>query len=217
MIEEHGFEPEPGLPARLPEGERVLWRGQPTWRGLALRVFHARKVAIYFALLATWTLVTMLQDGAGVEAAATQAGLQLLWGAAGVAILCGLAVAGARTSIYTLTNRRLFLRVGIALPVTTTVPLSVVGGVSLRAFMDGSGDIPLSITPPHKVSRLMLWPHVRPGHWRRVEPMLRAVPNAAEVARAIGQAAAGDVVLAPLAARAMAEGAAAAPLVPAHS
>jgi hypothetical protein len=216
MIEEHGFEPEPGLPAPLPEGERVIWRGGPTWRGLALRVFHARKVAIYFALLATWTLLSMLQDGAGVDAAATQAGLQLLWGAVGVAILCGLAVAGARTSVYTLTNKRLLLRVGIALPVTTNLPLSAVAGVSMRAFADGTGDIPLSIAAPAKASRLMLWPHVRPWHWRAVEPMLRAVPNAAEVARAIGQAAAGDKAVAPPAPT-RASQVAGGPLVPAAS
>ena len=39
------------LPAPLPVGERVIWQGKPTFKGLALRSFHIREVAIYFGLL----------------------------------------------------------------------------------------------------------------------------------------------------------------------
>ena len=42
------------LPAPLPVGERVIWQGKPTFKGLALRSFHIREVAIYFGLLLTW-------------------------------------------------------------------------------------------------------------------------------------------------------------------
>ena len=43
-----------GLPERLPEGETLLWQGRPSWRQLALRAFHVREIAIYFALLLAW-------------------------------------------------------------------------------------------------------------------------------------------------------------------
>jgi hypothetical protein len=45
------------------------------------------------------------------------------------------------------------------------------------AFMDGE-----QIAYPH------LWPHVRPWHFRRTEPMLRCVPDAAKVAGLMAQA-----------------------------
>ena len=35
----------------LPEGERVLWQGAPSWRGVARRTLHTRKIAGYFAAL----------------------------------------------------------------------------------------------------------------------------------------------------------------------
>ena len=51
------------LPEPLPAGESVLWQGRPEWRGLALRAFHVRMVAIYFALLAVWRVASGLMDG----------------------------------------------------------------------------------------------------------------------------------------------------------
>ena len=48
---EHEFEAAPGLPERLPAGERILWQGAPDWRALALHAFHVRKLAIYFAAM----------------------------------------------------------------------------------------------------------------------------------------------------------------------
>ena len=42
------------LPQPLPEGERVIWQGKPTYKGLAFRAFHIRAVAIYFVLLMAW-------------------------------------------------------------------------------------------------------------------------------------------------------------------
>ncbi|MEM1103487.1 MAG: hypothetical protein AAGH48_05230, partial [Pseudomonadota bacterium] len=47
-------EPIRGLPEALPEGERILWQGEPTWRQLAVNVFHIRALAIYFGVLMIW-------------------------------------------------------------------------------------------------------------------------------------------------------------------
>ena len=49
MSREHEFEAQYGLPEALPEGEHILWQGAPDWKVLARRVFHTRKVAVYFA------------------------------------------------------------------------------------------------------------------------------------------------------------------------
>jgi len=45
---EHEFEPEYGLPERLPDGEKMLWQGAPDFKALAIRVFHLRKLALHF-------------------------------------------------------------------------------------------------------------------------------------------------------------------------
>ena len=48
---EHEFEPQFGLPERLPAGERILWQGSPDFRALARNAFHLRKLALYFSVL----------------------------------------------------------------------------------------------------------------------------------------------------------------------
>ena len=48
---EHEFEPAFGLPEPLPQGEHILWQGAPDFTDMAIRVFHLRKAAIYFAVL----------------------------------------------------------------------------------------------------------------------------------------------------------------------
>ena len=66
---EHDFEPVHGLPAHLPQGERLLWQGAPSWRSLAIRAFHVRKVAIYFGLFGLWQIGSALASGQGLPAA----------------------------------------------------------------------------------------------------------------------------------------------------
>ncbi len=182
------FEPIRGLPERPPPGERILWQGAPQWWGLALRVFHVRKVAIYFAVLLTWRGLVVLHDG-GTVGDAMLAMLTLLPLALfGVGILAGLAALYARTTVYTITNRRVVLRFGVALPMTVNFPFSSVGDAALRLCGDGTGDIPLKLRGEDKLAHPVLWPFVRPGHYKRPQPMLRAVKNAPAVADILADA-----------------------------
>jgi hypothetical protein len=48
---EHEFEPELGLPEPLPAGEKILWQGAPDFSDMLVRVFHFRKLSIYFLLM----------------------------------------------------------------------------------------------------------------------------------------------------------------------
>ena len=48
------FEPVPGLPETLPQGEQMLWQGSPQWWSLALRAFRLREVGVYFGFLMAW-------------------------------------------------------------------------------------------------------------------------------------------------------------------
>ncbi|MFE1598868.1 photosynthetic complex putative assembly protein PuhB [Methylobacterium sp. ID0610] len=170
----------PGLPGPLPPGERLLWQGRPALLGLARRAFHADLVAAYFGLLGL---------GAALSAGRPAAALPVLGaGALALVLLVALAWAARRTTVYSLTDRRLMLRIGIALPVTVNLPLREIEAASLRRFGDGSGDLPLRLTAGTRLAYLHLWPHVRPWRLTRPEPMLRALPQADAVAGRIAAA-----------------------------
>lgn len=170
-----------GLPGPLPTGERILWQGAPSTRGLWLRVFHAPLAGLWFAVCGIG-VVAVAQNPAGTAAAlAGVLGLAL-------ALLGVLAFAAHRTTLYTVTNRRLVLQIGIALPVTYNLPFGQVESAELRLFGDGSGDVPLRLKPAARIAYLQLWPHARPWRVSRPEPMLRSVPGATEAAAILGRA-----------------------------
>lgn len=173
-----------GLPGPLPRGERLLWQGAPTTAGTFVRVFHARPVALWFGL---WASVFALGAGSPGRAAML-AGATMLTGAAALALLWGLAWLTHRTTVYTVTDRRVVLHTGIALPVTRNLPFAEIESGALRAFTDESGDIPLRLRPGIRIAYLQLWPHVRPWYLSRTEPMLRSVPEAESVTRLLAQA-----------------------------
>ena len=177
-----------GLPAPLPPGERLLWQGAPRWGALARRAFHVRKLAFYCAALLAWRVVADISDGQAPASAA----LGALWltplvlGAVGIPAL--LAWLFSRTTVYTITSRRVVLRSGVALPMTLNIPFRLIESAALRTFRDGTGDIPLALAGPDRIGYLHLWPSVRPWRVARTEPMLRAVPDAARVAEILARA-----------------------------
>ena len=187
-VREHEDEPIPGLPEALPSGEVILWQGAPEWRLLARRAFHLRSIAIYFAFLAILRAGTMMSEGADALSLVTSVGITLLLGALPVAILASVAVLSARTTLYTLTDRRLVMRVGIALPMTLNIPFDVVASAAARIQPDGRGDVVLAVMPPHRLSWVALWPHARPWCFARPEPMLRSIPEARTVAGLLSRA-----------------------------
>ena len=81
-MNEHESEPVKGLPDYLPDGESVVWQGEPEWRQVALRVFHIRKVALYFLLLAAIHVGFQINDGASVQASLKGASWVVMLGAA---------------------------------------------------------------------------------------------------------------------------------------
>jgi hypothetical protein len=168
-----------GLPGHLPAGEHIIWQGSPDWKRLALTAFHVRAVALYFALI----LGSAMLAGAGATGLLATLGAA----AAALALLCGLAWLSARSTVYTLTNRRIVLRIGIALPTCINVPLKIVRNASVRMHPDGSADLPLELSGNGKMGWMMLWPHARPWKLGSPEPMLRAVPDGKTVAALVAR------------------------------
>jgi hypothetical protein len=185
---EHDDEALPGLPAPLPPGERLLWRGAPDWRILAGRSFHLRKVALYFGVLIAWRFISTLIDGGtlGMAAATTLWTVPLAALAMGLIALLSWLVAS--NTVYTLTDKRVVMRVGIVLTVTFNLPLRRIETARVHALPGGAGDIALVLHPDDRIGYIHLWPHARPWHFARTEPMLRAIPDAAPVARLLADA-----------------------------
>ena len=190
MSGDFDFEPVRGLPGHLPKGETLLWQGAPDLRAFALRAFHIRKIAVYFGLLVAWRMGIGLADGATLPAAAASALPLLGLGTAALAILMGIAVLVCRTSVYSITSRRVVMRIGVALPIHFNLPFKVIDSASVKLYADGTGTIPLVLNGSNRLAYLVLWPHVRPWRLARAEPALRFVPEAARVAQILGQAAA---------------------------
>ena len=65
---EYEFEPQYGLPERLPQGEFIVWQGSPDVGALAASAFHIYKLALYFALLILACAWPALEAGAGLLA-----------------------------------------------------------------------------------------------------------------------------------------------------
>ena len=178
----------PGLPGPLPAGERLLWQGSPSWKALALRTFHGRAIAIYFALLLGWVAVDSIGGGASWGEVSARLAWFVALAVGGLGLVLLFAWLTARTTVYTVTDRRVVLSYGIAMPMSLNLPFARVAAAGVKLFKDGTADIPLQTAGGDKIAYLMLWPHARPWRISRPEPTLRAVPEGARVASALARA-----------------------------
>ena len=188
MMTEYEMEPVPGLPGLLPKGETIIWQGAPNWLVLARTAFHTGTVAAYFAALTVFALGAALWRG--VEAPSDLAGVAITVGGmiVGLALLHLLAWAVARSTIYTLTDRRVVLRFGVALPKCINLPLGIIGNVDLRHRANGTGDLAIKLNSEQRLGYAALWPHVRAWHYVEPQPMMRAVPDVDAVATLLARA-----------------------------
>ncbi len=161
------------------QDEAVLWKGKPDLATLARTAFHTRAVGAYFLLLIAIALAFGSIGGA------------LLTGLAGMitmGLLYSFAWLGARTTTYILTDRRLILNIGMAIEKSVNLPLKRIGAAHLTDRGAGFGDIAVEPTEGRGLGYAMLWPHARPLHFARPQPMLRALPDVAEVAHKLAEA-----------------------------
>ena len=185
---EYEFEPEYGLPERLPADEQILWQGSPDVKTLAISAFHMRKLSIYFVLLTLACAWPAIESGA--EPWAMLSAVKWIVPLTVVAMVSVwiLAFMTARTTVYTLTNKRVVMRLGIVLTVTFNLPLKRMSAADVRDLPGGFGDISLALTGEDRIAWVHLWPSVRPWRIKKTEPTLRAVPDARAVAVHLGGA-----------------------------
>ena len=178
-MSEYDHEPVRGLPGELPEDEHVLWQSAPDWKYLAAAALHIRLSALYFVAIVTWAV---LRGDMNTAIAVTALG----------AIVIGLFMAFAwgvgQTTVYTLTNKRIVLRIGVALNKCINLPLSEIESANLKTLGDGHGNIVLTLKGAPRLGYIMLWPHARSLRFVRPQPMLRAIPDASNVAQLLFKA-----------------------------
>src|SRR6056297_2921259 len=181
-------EPVRGLPERPPEGERILWQGRPhgwwlTWDSLSLPW-----VAGYFAFLTLWRFFTVIDQVTLARAVALSVPFVIMGGIV-IALLLVVGYVQARATVYTITNRRVAMRIGAALTVTLNLPYTQIGSANLDLRRRGTGTIALDLLGDTRLSYLVCWPHVRPWVIRRTQPALRCIPDAERVAKMLSEAA----------------------------
>jgi Bacterial PH domain len=186
--DDFAFDALPGLPERPPQGEDILWQGRPAPLALARDAYGLTWIAAYFALIVLWRAGTGFADG-GLAMALAMGLPYLMLACLGLAVIYGLAWIQARSTTYTITSARVVQRIGAALPVTFNLPFVQIGSASLAVKRDGTGTIALQTLGETRISYLIAWPHVRPWTMSKTQPALRAIPDAAAVAKLLAEAA----------------------------
>jgi len=179
------------LPEPLPEGEQIVWQHRPAWWPYSRRVFQVGKLGVYFLAIIAW-----VAGSAWLDAGQAQAVLgSLTWavppalGVIGVLML--LAWLYARTTVYTITNRRIVIQSGLAVPSAVNLPFGKISSADMKTFGDGTGDIELTISGD-RLLYSMIWPNARLLRLKRPRPVLRALRQPDRVAEVLGQALAAD-------------------------
>ena len=187
-MHEYEVEPIAGVPGVIPANERIIWQGRPDATSFLVHVLHIRWILGYFGALTLWRFGSGVSDGMRLLEATTSAlWLMPLWLMV-VGLVVGFGVAVARTTIYTITSKRLIMRYGVALPMAVNVPFSAIESGGLKVFSDGTGQLPLQLDSDLKLAYLVIWPHARPHRYLNPEPMLRSIRQPEKVAKLLADA-----------------------------
>ncbi len=153
---EHEFEAAPGLPEPLPAGEKLLWQGAPDWFRLALHAFHVRKIAVYFLIMLVIQLTYLTDSDASSREITVSIVKSFLTGLLAIAMLSGVAWLSCKTTMYTITDKRLVMRIGIVLTLTFNLPFKRIAAASIKNMNGAVGDIALSLYPADRIAWLHL-------------------------------------------------------------
>lgn len=186
--DDFAVEPIPGLPERPPEGEHILWQGRPNWWALTCQSLNLYWVIGYFVVLFAWRFVTLI-DRVPFGTAFSASFPFIILGGVAAALLMVIGYVQARATMYTITNRRVAMRIGAALTVTLNLPFTRINNANLDLRRNGTGTIVLDLLGDTKLSYLVCWPHVRPWQISKTQPALRCIPDAQAVAALMAEAA----------------------------
>jgi hypothetical protein len=178
---EHEFEAAPGLPEPLPASEKILWQGSPDWRVLGNEAFHLKTLSIYFALMVALQALLSWDATLGLSKNLMALMTSTLLACVALGLLALTAWLSASTTLYTITDKRIVMRIGIVLTLTFNLPFSRIQAAQIKNSNNGKGNIAVDLQGPDRIAYLHLWPHARPWHLKQPQPMLRALPEVANV------------------------------------
>jgi hypothetical protein len=81
------------------------------------------------------------------------------------------------------------MRIGAALTVTLNLPFTEIENAAIASGSKDFGTIVIDTKQTTKFSFLVLWPHARAWHFKKPQPSLRCIPDAAQVAKILSNAA----------------------------
>ncbi|NDI13080.1 MAG: PH domain-containing protein [Rhodobacteraceae bacterium] len=186
-------EPINGLPELPPRGEVILWQGRPNWFRLTVESLNLWWVIAYFAVLTAWRFITVI-DVLSFERAIIMTLPFVIMTLIVVLLLMLVGFIQARATVYTITNRRVAMRIGAALTVTLNIPYTQIDNAAVSVGKAGCGNIALETKGDSKFSYLVLWPHIRSWKISKPEPTLRAIPDVQSVAQILAKAAKARIV-----------------------
>ena len=76
----------------------------------------------------------------------------------------------------------------MALPALINIPLGNIEAMRMRKGLGGTGDIAFTLPRKGRLAFHQLWPYARPWRLFPADPMLRAVPNPAEIGAMLASA-----------------------------
>ena len=182
------IEPIAGLPEAPPEGEQILWQGRPDTWALARESLNVNWIAGYFAILAAWRFVSVVDLMPMGQAIGAMVPFVIL-GAVVYGLLLAIAYVQARCTMYTITSARVAMRIGAALTLTLNLPYRELGTAALDLRKGGTGTIAFDTMGETRLSYLVIWPHARPWRFGKTQPALRCIPDAERVAAILSDAA----------------------------
>jgi lipid-A-disaccharide synthase-like uncharacterized protein len=191
--DDFAVEPIEGLPELLPKGEVILWQGRPNWLRLTIESLNLWWVIGYFGLLAAWRFLTVIDYMP--LGTAFYASIPFLFVAAFVGLLlCGVGYIQAKETLYTITNRRVVMRIGAALTLTLNLPFTKIDNAAVAKKRGGFGNIALETSGDTKFSFFVLWPHARSWYFGKPQPTLKCIPDIEKVSSILGQAAKSRII-----------------------
>ena len=191
--DDFAVEPIEGLPELLPKGEVILWQGRPHWLRLTIESLNLWWVIGYFGLLAAWRFLTVIDYMP--LGTAFSASIPFLFVAAFVGLLlCGVGYIQAKATLYTITNRRVVMRIGAALTLTLNLPFTKIDNAAVAKKRGGFGNIAFETSGDTKFSFFVLWPHARSWYFGKPQPTLKCIPDIEKVSSILGQAAKSRII-----------------------
>jgi len=145
-------------------------------------------LTIYFATMLLLQVVLAWDTAASLR---TNLGALTISGSLAIIALGLLALTAklsASTTMYTITNRRIVMRIGIVLTLSFNLPLRWIQSAQIKPQTDGFGDIALDLKGEDRIAYLHLWPHARPWEITKPQPMLRNIADIENVGKVLHEA-----------------------------